>query len=203
MAIADDLDLGRYKLGWSDEENYVYKPKKGLSEEIVREMSWMKGEPDWMLKNRLKALKHFQQRPMPTWGGDLSEIDFDDIYYYIKPTDQQVDEWEALPESIKRTYERLGIPEAERKYLAGRSEEHTSELQSRENLVCRLLLEKKKKKGKERGTTIGWKRPVGSEVGVRQPIPARTARRRTLITSTGPGTADLARGADDVEPLLI
>ena len=78
MAVAD-LDLGRYKLGWSDEENYVFKPKKGLNEEIVREMSWMKGEPDWMLKNRLKSLDHFQKRPMPTWGGDMSEIFIDDI----------------------------------------------------------------------------------------------------------------------------
>ncbi|HEU0171529.1 MAG TPA: Fe-S cluster assembly protein SufB, partial [Acidimicrobiales bacterium] len=112
MAVAD-LDLGRYKLGWSDEENYVFKPKKGLNEEIVREMSWMKGEPDWMLKNRLKSLDHFQKRPMPTWGGDMSEIFIDDIYYYVKPTSEQVDEWDELPDSIKNTYEKLGIPEAE------------------------------------------------------------------------------------------
>ena len=87
MAVTD-LDLGRYKLGWSDEEDYVFKPKKGLNEDIVHEMSWMKGEPDWMLKNRLKSLEHFQKRPMPNWGGDMSEIFFDDIYYYIKPTDR-------------------------------------------------------------------------------------------------------------------
>ena len=127
MAVAD-LDLGRYKLGWSDEEDYVFKPKKGLNEEIVREMSWMKGEPDWMLKNRLKSLDHFQKRPMPTWGGDMSEIFIDDIYYYVKPTAGQVDEWDELPDSIKNTYEKLGIPEAERKYLAGVTAQYESEV---------------------------------------------------------------------------
>jgi FeS assembly protein SufB len=117
---AQDLDLGRYQLGWSDEEDfYVFKPKKGLSEDIVREMSWMKGEPQWMTDRRLKALRYFERRPMPTWGGDLSGINFDDIYYYVKPTDKQVDAWEQLPESVKKTYDKLGIPEAERKYLAG------------------------------------------------------------------------------------
>jgi Fe-S cluster assembly protein SufB len=124
----DTLDLGRYKLGWSDEENYIFKPKRGLNEDIVREMSWMKGEPDWMLQYRLKSLGHFQRRPMPTWGGDMSEIYFDEIYYYIKPTDRQVDKWEELPESIKNTYERLGIPEAERKYLAGVTAQYESEV---------------------------------------------------------------------------
>ena len=127
MAVAD-LDLGRYKLGWSDEENYVFKPKKGLNEDIVREMSWMKGEPDWMLKNRLKSLDHFRKRPMPTWGGDMSEIFIDDIYYYVKPTTEQVDEWDELPDSIKNTYEKLGIPEAERKYLAGVTAQYESEV---------------------------------------------------------------------------
>jgi Fe-S cluster assembly protein SufB len=124
----DDLDLGRYKLGWSDKEDYVFKPRRGLSEEIVREMSWMKSEPDWMLKYRLDSLRHFRKRPMPTWGGDMSEIYFDDIYYYIKPTEQQVDEWDELPDSIKNTYEKLGIPEAERKYLAGVTAQYESEV---------------------------------------------------------------------------
>jgi Fe-S cluster assembly protein SufB len=120
MASTDlGLDLGRYKLGWSDAEDYVFKPKRGLDEDIIREMSWMKGEPDWMRDNRLKSYEHFKRRPMPNWGGDMSEIYFDDIYYYIKPTDHQVDAWDELPESVKATYEKLGIPEAERKYLAG------------------------------------------------------------------------------------
>ena len=88
----------------------------------------MKGEPDWMLDFRLKSYEHFQQRPMPNWGGDMSEIYFDDIYYYIKPTDQQVDEWDELPDSIKNTYEKLGIPEAERKYLAGVTAQYESEV---------------------------------------------------------------------------
>ena len=115
-----DLDIGRYQLGWSDEEDYVFKPKKGLSEEIVREMSAMKHEPEWMRDFRLKALQRFERKPMAQWFAvNMPDLDFDDIYYYIKPTGGQVQDWEDLPESIKRTYERLGIPEAERKYLAG------------------------------------------------------------------------------------
>ncbi len=127
MAVTD-LDLGRYKLGWSDAEEYVFKPKRGLSADIVNEMSWMKGEPDWMRDRRLKALRHFERRPMPTWGGDMSEIYFDNIYYYIKPTDKQVNAWDQLPDSVKQTYEKLGIPEAERKYLAGVTAQYESEV---------------------------------------------------------------------------
>jgi Fe-S cluster assembly protein SufB len=138
------LDLDRYKLGWSDvEDYYVYKPKKGLSEEIIREMSWMKGEPDWMTNRRLKALRHFQRRPMPTWGGDMSGIDFNDIFYYIKPIDQQVNAWDQLPESVKATYEKLGIPEAERKYLAGVTAQYESEVvyhKNREDLEAQGVL---------------------------------------------------------------
>jgi len=129
MAAAElDLDLGRYKLGWSDAEDDVCKPKRGLDENMVREMSWTKGEPDWMRQFRLKSLGHFERRPMPNWGGDMSEIFFDDIYSYIKPTEAQVDVWEELPESIKNTYEKLGIPEAERKYLAGVTAQYESEV---------------------------------------------------------------------------
>jgi Fe-S cluster assembly protein SufB len=139
-----DLDLGRYKLGWSDTEDYyVYKPKKGLSEDTVREMSWMKGEPQWMTERRLKALRHFQRRPMPTWGGDMSGIDFNDIYYYIKPIDKQVSAWEQLPESVKATYDKLGIPEAERKYLAGVTAQYESEVvyhKNREDLEAQGVL---------------------------------------------------------------
>jgi Fe-S cluster assembly scaffold protein SufB len=122
------LDLSRYKLGWADEEDYVFKPKKGLNTDIVQEMSWMKGEPDWMRDYRLKSLQHFERRPMPNWGGDMSQIYFDDIYYYIKPTEKQVDAWDELPESVKNTYEKLGIPEAERKYLAGVTAQYESEV---------------------------------------------------------------------------
>ena len=122
------LDLGRYKLGWSDAEDYVFKPKRGLNTDIVQEMSWMKSEPEWMRNFRLKSLSRFEKRPMPNWGGDMSGIDFDNIYYYIKPTESQVDSWEDLPDAIKNTYEKLGIPEAERKYLAGVTAQYESEV---------------------------------------------------------------------------
>src|ERR1700758_1698310 len=139
-----DLDLGRYKLGWSDVEDfYVFKPKKGLSEDIVREMSWMKGEPDWMTDRRLKALRHFARRPMPTWGGDMSGIDFANIFYYIKPIDKQVNAWDQLPDSVKATYDKLGIPEAERKYLAGVTAQYESEVvyhRNREDLEAQGVL---------------------------------------------------------------
>ena len=129
MSTADiGVDLGRYKLGWSDEEDYVFKPKKGLNTDIITEMSGVKGEPQWMLDFRLKSYQRFQRRPRPAWGGDTSGINFDDIYYYIKPTEGLADEWDAVPESIKNTYERLGIPEAERKYLAGVTAQYESEV---------------------------------------------------------------------------
>ena len=125
-----DIDLGSYKLGWSDpEDDYVFKPEKGLNEEIIREMSFIKGEPQWMLDFRLKAYQRFLRRPMPDWGGGglLDEIDFDDIYYYIKPTEElRLKDWDMVPESIKDTYEKLGIPEAERKYLAGVTAQYES-----------------------------------------------------------------------------
>jgi len=126
-----DIDLGAYQLGWHDtEDEYVFKPKKGLSEEIIREMSSIKKEPEWMLEFRLKAYKRFLRKPVPTWGGGgaLDEIDFDDIYYYIKPMEGQAKDWDMVPDSIKDTYEKLGIPEAERKYLAGVTAQYESEV---------------------------------------------------------------------------
>jgi Fe-S cluster assembly protein SufB len=125
-----DLDLGKYRLGWSDVEDYVFKPKKGLSPEIIRQMSGMKGEPAWMLEFRLKAYERFLRKPTPKWGGGglLDTIDFDDIYYYIKPTEGQAKDWDMVPEGIKNTYERLGIPQAERKYLAGVTAQYESEV---------------------------------------------------------------------------
>ncbi len=137
------IDLGKYKLGWSDEEDYVFKPRKGLDEEIIREMSALKNEPQWMLDFRLRSYKIFQRKPMPNWGGDMSEIYFDDIYYYIKPTEGQVDAWEELPDSVKDTYEKLGIPEAERKYLAGVTAQYESEVvyhRNREDLEAQGVL---------------------------------------------------------------
>jgi len=125
-----ELDLGRYKLGWIDPtEEYIFKPKKGLNADIVSEMSWMKGEPDWMRQMRLRALKLFERKPMAPWFAvNMPDLDFQDIYYYIKPIDKQVDAWDQLPDSVKATYEKLGIPEAERKYLAGVTAQYESEV---------------------------------------------------------------------------
>ena len=140
-----DIELGGYQLGWSDEEDYVFKPKKGLNEEIIREMSLMKGESEWMLEFRLKAYQRFLRKPVPDWGGggSLDDIDFDDIYYYIKPMEGQAQDWDMVPDSIKETYEKLGIPEAERKYLAGVTAQYESEVvyhRNREDLEAMGVL---------------------------------------------------------------
>jgi Fe-S cluster assembly protein SufB len=125
----DNLDFSRYQLGWSDEHLAVFKPKKGINEAIVREMSAMKNEEQWMLDFRLNALKNFERKPMLPWFATrMPDLDFNDIYYYIKPTENQVDRWEDLPDAIKNTYEKLGIPEAERKYLAGVTAQYESEV---------------------------------------------------------------------------
>ncbi|MCA9991360.1 MAG: Fe-S cluster assembly protein SufB [Ardenticatenaceae bacterium] len=116
------------KYGFSDTEDYVFKAEKGLSEALIRQMSAMKGEPDWMLAYRLRAYQHFMERPMPGWGADLSEIDFDDIYYYIKPSNRQEDDWEDVPSYIKDTFDKLGIPEAEQKFLSGVAAQYESEV---------------------------------------------------------------------------
>ena len=124
-----ELDLDRYQLGWSDEEDYIFKPKKGLNEEIVREMSAMKKEPEWMLTFRLRALARFYKKPMVPWfASKMPDLNFDDIYYYIKPIDKQVSNWDQLPDSVKSTWDKLGIPEAERKYLAGVTAQYESEV---------------------------------------------------------------------------
>jgi Fe-S cluster assembly scaffold protein SufB len=120
--------IGEYKYGFSQPENYVFKSRKGLSQEIVQEISWMKGEPEWMTKFRLKAYDHFIKRQMPNWGGDLSQLDLDDIYYYIKPSDKPTTSWDQVPDDIKKTFDRLGIPEAERKFLAGSGAQYESEV---------------------------------------------------------------------------
>ena len=125
----DNLDFSRYQLGWSDDQIPVFKPKKGINEAIVREMSGIKNEQPWMLEFRLNALKRFEKKPMLDWFATrMPDLDFNDIYYYIKPTGGQVDRWEDLPDAIKNTYERLGIPEAERKYLAGVTAQYESEV---------------------------------------------------------------------------
>ncbi len=120
--------LGDYKYGFKDPENYVFKSRKGLDKEIVKQISSMKGEPEWMLNFRLKALAHFENRPMPTWGADLSGLDLNDIYYYVKPTVDQSQSWDDVPETIKNTFDKLGIPDAERKFLAGVGAQYESEM---------------------------------------------------------------------------
>src|SRR5881275_2246429 len=118
------------KYGFSVTEDYFFKSGRGLSHELVDAISSHKNEPDWMRKFRHKSLDYFLARPMPTWGGGqtLQEIDFDNIYYYIKPTENQAESWEDLPADIKDTWDKLGIPEAEKKYLAGVGAQYESEV---------------------------------------------------------------------------
>ncbi len=120
--------IGEYKWGFRDPETFVFKSKKGLDREVVEQISAMKGEPSWMLEFRLKALEHFQQRPMPSWGGDLSTLNLDELYYYVKPTDEEGKSWDDVPDTIKETFDRLGIPEAEQKFLAGVGAQYESEM---------------------------------------------------------------------------
>jgi Fe-S cluster assembly protein SufB len=121
-------NLGDYQYGFKDPETFVYKSGKGLSEEVVRKISEMKDEPEWMLNFRLKALDHFLKRPMPKWGPDLSELDLDDIYYYVRPSEASEKSWDDVPETIRNTFDKLGIPEAEQKFLAGVGAQYESEM---------------------------------------------------------------------------
>jgi Fe-S cluster assembly protein SufB len=117
------------KFGFNDPETgYAYKAPKGLSREIVETISDFKEEPKWMRDFRLKALEHFEQRPTPQWGGDLDQIDFDDIHYFVRASDQNSRDWSEVPEDIKYTFDRLGIPEAERKFLSGVGAQYESEV---------------------------------------------------------------------------
>ena len=126
-----NLDLReRYaeKYGFHDAEQFVFKTRKGLDREIVEQISKMKDEPQWMTDFRLKALEIFEKKPMPTWGPDLSTIRFDDIYYYVKPTSEEAKSWDEVPADMKRTFDKLGIPEAEQKFLAGVGAQYDSEV---------------------------------------------------------------------------
>ncbi|MFZ4584724.1 MAG: Fe-S cluster assembly protein SufB [Acidimicrobiia bacterium] len=140
----DGLNLDKYKLGWNDGDQFVYRPRKGINEEIVRDISAHKSEPEWMTKFRLNSLKRFERKPMLEWfASNMPDIDFDDIYYYIKPTNEQVSDWDMLPEGMKETYEKLGIPEAERKFLAGVTAQYESEVvyhKNREDLEKQGIL---------------------------------------------------------------
>jgi Fe-S cluster assembly protein SufB len=116
------------KYGFHDVEQHVFKSRKGLNPGLVAEISQHKGEPAWMLEYRLKALEIFEKKPMPNWGGDLSQIDFQDIFYYVKPTSEEAKTWEDVPADMKRTFDKLGIPEAEQKFLSGVGAQYDSEV---------------------------------------------------------------------------
>jgi Fe-S cluster assembly protein SufB len=120
--------LDEYKWDFRDPDTHVFKTRKGLDEEIVRQISEKKGEPEWMLEFRLKALNHFTQRAVPTWGPDLSGLDLSEIYFYTKPTESEGKSWDDVPETIKETFDKLGIPEAEQKFLAGVGAQYESEM---------------------------------------------------------------------------
>ncbi|QGU02063.1 FeS cluster assembly protein SufB [Corynebacterium kalinowskii] len=130
--------IGAYQFGWHDPDVAGAAAKRGLSEAVVRDISGLKNEPEWMLERRLKALEIFDKKPMPKWGADLSGIDFDNIKYFVRSTEKQATSWEELPEDIKNTYDKLGIPEAEKQRLvAGVAAQYESEVvyhQIREDL---------------------------------------------------------------------
>ena len=130
MAVKDSVDLGldTYKFGFHDDIKPVYKSPKGLNIDIVKEISRQKDEPQWMLDFRLESYEQFLRKGMPTWGADLKAIDFDNIHYYIRPQDRQARSWDDVPDDIKNTFDKLGIPEAERKFLAGVGAQYDSEV---------------------------------------------------------------------------
>ncbi|OIK26689.1 Fe-S cluster assembly protein SufB [Streptomyces malaysiense] len=130
--------LGKYEYGWADSDVAGASARRGLNDDVVRDISGKKSEPEWMTKLRLKGLKLFEKKPMPNWGSDLSGIDFDNIKYFVRSTEKQAESWEDLPEDIKNTYDKLGIPEAEKQRLvAGVAAQYESEVvyhQIREDL---------------------------------------------------------------------
>lgn len=129
MTMAKSMpEMEDYKYGFRDEHKAVFESGKGLTEEIVRTISDIKGEPEWMLDFRLKSLEQFFKMPMPKWGGNMDELDFDDIQYYVRASDKQGKTWEEVPSEIKETFDKLGIPEAEQKFLAGVSAQYESEV---------------------------------------------------------------------------
>ena len=133
MATQTPVELGNeYRYGFHDDVNPLFKSRKGLDRDVVAQISEMKGEPTWMRDFRLRALEVFKKKPLPVdsaWGGpELAELDFDDIYYYVRPTDRSTRDWDEVPDAIKKTFDRLGIPEAERKFLAGASAQYDSEV---------------------------------------------------------------------------
>ena len=135
-------EIGDYKYGFHDrDDNYVFKSERGLSRSVVENISRMKNEPQWMLDFRLKALEHYLARPMPNWGPDISNLDLDNIFYYVKPTEKSEKSWDNVPDDIKNTFNKLGIPEAEQKFLAGVGAQYESEM------VYHSILEHLEKQG--------------------------------------------------------
>ncbi|WP_043500357.1 Fe-S cluster assembly protein SufB [Georgenia sp. SUBG003] len=136
--------IGSYNYGWRDSDDAGANARRGLDADVVRNISALKNEPEWMLKRRLKALNLFDKKPMPGWGADLSDIDFDNIKYFVRSTEKQATSWEDLPEDIKNTYDRLGIPEAEKQRLvAGVAAQYESEVvyhQIREDLEAQGVI---------------------------------------------------------------
>ncbi len=131
MTVTQGVGVDDYKYGFHDsEENYAFKSAKGLNKEIVEKISAMKNEPAWMKEFRLKSLEIFHKKPMPTWGNTemLNDIDFNNIHYYVRSAEKQGRNWEDVPEDIKNTFEKLGIPEAERKFLAGVTAQYESDV---------------------------------------------------------------------------
>lgn len=122
------IDIGEYRHGFSFPDQSLYKTRSGLDEAVVNAISGHKNEPDWMRRYRLRSLAAFRKKQMPNWGADLSDLDFDAITYYAKPVDGQKRSWEEVPDYIKQTFERIGIPEAERKFLAGVGAQYDSEM---------------------------------------------------------------------------
>ncbi|MGZ5417825.1 MAG: Fe-S cluster assembly protein SufB, partial [Nocardioides sp.] len=121
--------LGRYQFGWSDSDAAGAAATRGLNEAVVRDISAKKNEPEWMLDMRLKGLKLFERKPMPAWGAELNDIDFDNIKYFVRSTEKQAATWDDLPEDIKNTYDKLGIPEAEKQRLvSGVAAQYESEV---------------------------------------------------------------------------
>ena len=121
-------EIGEYKYGFSMPDTSIFRSQKGLNREVVQQISAMKGEPQWMLDFRLRALDHALTRPLPRWGADISGLNLDDIYYYVKPSNGEGKSWDDVPDSIKTTFDRLGVPEAERKFLAGLGAQYESEM---------------------------------------------------------------------------
>src|SRR6476646_5178323 len=117
-----------YQYGFCQPENYVFKSRKGIDEAVVREISYLKSEPAWMTNFRVRALKLFEAKPMPQWGGQLNNINYDDIFYFVRASDRNDSTWDDVPDEVRNTFDRLGIPEAEKKYLGGVGAQYESEV---------------------------------------------------------------------------